>query len=222
LRRIGSELFVCGFSFCLSNLVLRAIDGRSGYFATTFALAVGGAIKLSWEKVDDLENLPSALTAEVPKGLDQECDVLTDEQKCREFEYAMKKLDELAQGAQTINYQIKYHTEKLQNLKLDGASNRQSKSRRKISTSAINSAQYKVAKAEAEAANKEFGADSPQAKVAWSEVYEIVASEGRNERVSKVALEEECIIDDTSAACRDYAAKMKDLQKALNSPANSD
>jgi hypothetical protein len=56
--------------------------------------------RLAWEEVDDLELLPSSVTAELPKPLDEECDVMTDEQKCREFEYAMKKLDELADGAQ--------------------------------------------------------------------------------------------------------------------------
>lgn len=176
--------------------------------------------KVAWEKVDDLELVPSSVTAEVPKGLDVECDVETDEQKCREFEYAMNKLEDLANGAQTINYQIKYHTLKLQNLKM-GEESKKVKARSTMS--AVKSPAYQKAKAEAEAANKEFGKDSAEAKVAWAEVFEIVSSEGRNERVADLSLEEECVIDEfaNTAVCKDYAAKMAELQKALDSDEES-
>jgi hypothetical protein len=51
--------------------------------------------------------------------------------------------------------------------------------------------------------------------VAWAEVFEIVASEGKNDRAAKPSLEDVCVIDGTSAACKDYANKMAQLQKAI-------
>jgi len=39
--------------------------------------------------------------------------------KCRDFEMKMSRLQEIAATAQSINYQIKFQVEKLQNLKVE-------------------------------------------------------------------------------------------------------
>mmetsp|Transcript_17097 Transcript_17097/g.29264 ORF Transcript_17097/g.29264 Transcript_17097/m.29264 type:complete len:158 (-) Transcript_17097:458-931(-) len=76
--------------------------------------------RLAWELVEEMEeSLGSSIASLFPKPLDQECDVETDEAKCRDFEMKMSRLQEIAATAQSINYQIKFQVEKLQNLKVE-------------------------------------------------------------------------------------------------------
>mmetsp|Transcript_725 Transcript_725/g.1552 ORF Transcript_725/g.1552 Transcript_725/m.1552 type:complete len:190 (-) Transcript_725:256-825(-) len=162
--------------------------------------------RLAWELVEEMEeSLGSSIASLFPKPLDQECDVETDEAKCRDFEMKMSRLQEIAATAQSINYQIKFQVEKLQNLKVE---------RSVPAARAVNSAAFKAAKDEAEAAAAKSGKDSTEAKVAWEAVFEIVSS-ADDDKVSMGSLEDECLLS-TSSKCDEYNGAMKKLQATID------
>lgn len=162
--------------------------------------------RLAWETVEEVEQMMSSITAEIPKPLDEECDVELDEAKCRDFEEKMQRLNELANSAKAINYQIKYEVLKLQGLKLGAGT--------KSAVSNLNSAVYKEAKATAEAAVADHGPDSTEAKVAWDTVFEIVSS-ADDDSVSMASLEDECLLS-TSDKCIAYNKAMSELQEIIS------
>ena len=186
--------------------------------------------------VDDLENPSSAVVAEVPRPLDEECDVELDEAKCRDFEMKMGKLEELANSAKTINYQIKYEILKLQGFPVASTM---------ASAAAVSSSNYQEAKAAAEAAAKTHGANSKEAAVAWEAVFEIVSA-ADDDKVPMGSLEDvvrerttesdlmralrlflwhfalrrfrprsQCLLDSASAKCVEYTTAMDQLKAAI-------
>jgi len=162
--------------------------------------------RLAWEAVEEVEQMTSSIIAEIPKPLDEECDVELDEAKCRDFEQKMDRLNELANAAKSINYQIKYEVLQLQGLKLGSGT--------QAAVSNLNSAAYKEAKAAAEAAVVKHGADSAEAKVAWDTVFEIVSS-ADDDAVSMASLEDECLVS-TSDKCIAYNKAMSELQAIIS------
>ena len=124
--------------------------------------------RLAWETVDDVENMGGAIHSEALKAaVSDDCDVLSTEAKCLEFESKMQKLEELTSAAKVVNLQIKSEILKLQNLKMGTST--------VAAAAAVSSSAYQEAKAEAEAAVAKHGKDSKEAAVAWESVFEIVS-----------------------------------------------
>lgn len=183
--------------------------------------------RLAWEVVDDLESGYSAITAELPSGLDEECDIELDEAKCRDFEFKMQKLEALASSAKAINYQMKFEVLKLQNLKASSPSG--------VKVSAVNSVAYKKAKAEAEEVSAKLGTKSKEAAVAWEAVFEVglflvlrfsflfsllvdplqVVSAADDDNMRMASLEDECLTS-SSDKCVEYIANMRELSSAIS------
>ena len=79
-------------------------------------------------------------------------------------------------------------------------------------TTHLKNADASMAISEAQATEKSFGKGSPEAIIAWETVEEIASSD---QPTVKGGLDEECSAID-SAACEEYAAKMKELETLLS------
>ena len=180
----------------VASLHGAAEDAYAAAEAATKKFGIGSKeAALAWETVDDVEDGGAAMSpATLSSGsLDEECDVTSEEQKCRELEASMQQLKDLTSVAKSVNTQIKSEILKLENLKL-GDNNLQT------TTAALNSDVYAKAKAEAEAASEKFGPQSSEAKVAWEAVFEVVSASD-DAPVNMGSLEDECLLDGSSAKC---------------------
>jgi hypothetical protein len=151
---------------------------------------------LAWEVVEDVENDGGAIHAssmiEDPAA------------KSALLEDSLAQLADLTSVAKSVNTQIKSEILKLDGLKIDSM---------QAAANSVNSPAYLAAKAEAEAATNEFGANSEEAKVAWEAVFEVVSA-ADDAPVNMGSLEDECLVS-TSAKCADYHNAMDELRNAI-------
>jgi len=158
--------------------------------------------RLAWEEVADLDDKADFGQAIKPP-MDEECDIEKDTVKCMEFDKQMSLLRELQSKAQSIETDIEIQIENLYRLKLDSPV---------VDTGKINESEYNAAKAEAEAAVRNFGTDSAEARAAWDIVNEIEAAD--DEQIKTTSLDDECLIS-TSQKCIEYKMALDQLQQAI-------
>jgi hypothetical protein len=188
----------------VSTFGTPAADAYSAAEAATKKFGITSTeARLAWEEVEDIENKGGAVKG-LAASLADECDVLTDELKCKEFEAKMARLAELTNAAKVVNLQLKRELIAVQSLKMGDTA---------AAARAISGGPYKAAKAAAEAASAKFGKDSREAKVAWEAVFEIVSS-ADDDKVSMGSLEDECLVS-SSSKCVEYNLAMDALQSAI-------
>ena len=138
-------------------------------------------------------------------SLADECDI-TDEElsaKCMEYDSKMEELKSIVGNFEMSKFdQMKALTAELSSIKMTVAS------APKPDSPELREA-VAAALAEAKKISKEKGADSPEAKVAWSEVEE-VASSGLSNAFGP-RLDEECLVDTAKEACE----ALEELNRAL-------
>ena len=162
---------------------------------------------LAWEAVNDIENGGGAINPEImAAGIDTNYETSgAGEHRCRELEKSMEHLADLTSVAKSINTQIKSEILKLESLKLGTSVQQASRS--------LNTEAYAEAKAAAEAATLEYGAQSKEARVAWEAVFEVVSASD-DAAVNMGSLEDECLVS-SSAKCADYHMAMDELRNAI-------
>lgn len=128
---------------------------------------------------------------------------MTEEQLSKDCVEYGKKLDELQsilkQQAPYLD-NVKNIVGEIQAIKLPKVSGKPAES----------SPQLKAALAAAKKTSRKFGADSPEARVAWSEVEEIAASGLENSMGTNLA--EECLVDSAMEACM----ALEELNRVMN------
>lgn len=137
--------------------------------------------------------------------LDQECDISDEEMsaKCEEYATKMEELKSIVGDFSMSKFeQMKALTSELSNIKITV------ESAPKKDTPEVRAAVQEALDA-AKQATEEFGADSPEANVAWAEVEE-VASTGLGNAMG-ARLDEECLVETAMDAC----AALEELNRAM-------
>lgn len=155
--------------------------------------------RLAWEIVE--EGASSDNSPAFQGTLDQDCLVETsNSQECSEYADKLDELSALLKEHQPRLERLKYLAEEIKAIQLPDIP----------SEPAVSSPQLKAALAAAQAAVKEFGVDSSQAKLAYADVEEIASSGLSNAMGAR--LDEECLVDTAMDACM----ALEELNRVLN------
>jgi len=169
------------------SLIKEAQEASAKYGATS------PEAKVAWETVEEMDAADNS--AEWKPAMEDD-------------DATMKlKLDELrilTEKAKEINQQINMNIEDLkQTVSLNSNS---------VAAGAIDETAYGAAKAEAEAATAEFGADSAESRTAWDTVNEIESAD--DEKITMGGLDEECLVSNMEK-CMEYNKAMEELQAVI-------
>lgn len=181
-----------------SKAVAAALEASKKFGATS------PEARIAWEAVEDMDS--SDNSAATKGSLEDECDISDEElsAKCMDYESKMAELKSIVGNFEMSKFdQMKALTNELSNIKVtvQSASQKDSPELKAAVAKAM---------AEAKKISDEKGADSPEAKVAWTEVEEI-ASSGLQNAVG-ARLDEECLVDTAQEACM----ALEELNRALS------
>ena len=163
--------------------------------------------KSAWEAVEEYNDGENVAVASKPP-LDEACDA-SDSAECANYEDQMKQFSEIISGAKPALGEIKVQLETMKSIDLSTL----------VSSSATetNTVDVEAATAAAEAASKEFGADSPEAKSAWEAVEDL--NDAMNPTTASVPALDQACITDAVEKCIAFEDAMATLEKAVNDQA---